>query len=161
MHFILWRDKGCLLVPESKEGRKENNGNMQESSYLLLMPEADFPVITRSQLEPEYSSEHLEDQRANWVGTKTWKLWVQKNPGVGLFIMSRWFVTIFFFFLIPGTTLKHEFGWLQDHFFAGRAVSVTNLKIKFSLIFLYNFKFRVYKSKGPLNVQWIFFEIRL
>lgn len=97
MHFILWRDKGCLLVPESKEGRKENNGNMQESSYLLLMPEADFPVITRSQLEPEYSSEHLEDQRANWVGTKTWKLWVQKNPGVGLFITSRWFVIIFFF----------------------------------------------------------------
>ena len=35
--------------------------------------------LSLKELEPECSSEHLDDQRANWVHTKTWKLLFQKG----------------------------------------------------------------------------------
>lgn len=80
------------------------------------MPEADLPVIARSQLETQ-----------DWnprIHLNTWKTReptvLIPEPGsyefrrnLGLACSARQD----FFFLIPGTILKHEIGHLQDYYF--------------------------------------------
>ena len=81
MNLIFEKIRACSLVPESREereGKKKNkkpNGNTYERCCQKLASQSlQEHGLSLKELEPECSSEHLVDQKANWVHTKVWKL---------------------------------------------------------------------------------------
>lgn len=104
------------------------------------------------ELEPKYSSYHLEDQRANWVVTKPGSYEFRRVLGLACSARQDDLISV--------TMLNHEIGYLKDSFF-GRTLSGHIQAINYILTNFSPSDFENLHSEGHLDVWGRFSEMWL